>query len=91
MDLLVYVLLIISIKIMDFDSWDLENMSDFVKKCGVFVISNLINKEYWLFKVWNLFKVEVSCYVWNYVYDMFWSMWNLKETFVIVSHYETKI
>ena len=51
MDLLVYVLLFISIKIMDLDSCDLEKMSDFVKKCGVFVISDLINKEYWLFKV----------------------------------------
>ena len=39
-----------SLKIIDFDSGDFENIFEFVKKSGMFVMSDLINKKYWLFK-----------------------------------------
>ena len=78
-DLLVYVLLLISIKIIDFDSWDNENIFDFVKKCSMFVMSDLINKKYWLYKAWNLFKVKVvhgydySTWIGTLLVEMLWT------------------
>ena len=68
---MVYVLLLISKKIIDFDSWDFENIFDFVKKCGMFVMFDFINKKCWLYKAWNLFEVGVPCHVWDYVFDNF--------------------